>query len=607
MSDQDNTPVDGEAVGTETTPVDLSAMTETQLRERHTELAARRDELMSKDKSVAELAELAEITNGMNDAAEAINKFNAPAADVVEIVESIVPDEVPAEDAPAAEADDAPVGDEGPTETATTDGDEVVEVETVEVAPELVDAVAAALAAKERDDVDKGDDDATGLPAVAASRETAPIVASAAAQNLDAGQTMSLGEMGAALQTAMINGAGRNGDVIIASINPYGNKPDQDDQALGGDARRNHQILHPENPDYISVTAAIGCAPAEPPREIPSMFMQDEPVLGTLTEQRVNYGQIQLYNPSQLDPNQTGLMIPGPECDGVDANGNPNCTSSVELKCASVPCIEPNEPVKVIPFTACICVPDDLQFSADYVLADQLDKLNASFAKGKELYRLSEIRKQSIVRQFTPPYGAKAGVKQAALQIAALVKNNQRQAGSFEGYQMVFHGGDMYTMMADAMNRTWGVDNAMDDMMEELRRAGVSDFVELIDHDPAESSVDGAQPRPVINPTLVGNANAAPLEPFYSTPSIYLYRRDSFITGSPFSTQLGFGDREKDELASGCSKMIMRQYWLPPTFYGTRPAFAIDFTEFCASGSGPDRQTPVCAGAVAGGSGPDLP
>ena len=139
MSDQDNTPVDGEAVGTETTPVDLSAMTETELRERHTELAARRDELMSKDKNVAELAELAEITNGMNDAAEAINKFNAPAAEVVEIVESIVPDEVPAEDAATDEAAEAPVGDEGPTETVATDGDEVVEVETVEVAPELVD------------------------------------------------------------------------------------------------------------------------------------------------------------------------------------------------------------------------------------------------------------------------------------------------------------------------------------------------------------------------------------------------------------------------------------------------------------------------------------
>ena len=607
MSDQDNTPVDGEAVGTETTPVDLSAMNVDELRDRYDELNARRDELKSKTKSVAELAEMADLTEQMNAAAVEINKFNAPEEDLVEIVDSIVPDEVPAEDAPAAEATeaDAPVGDEGPTETATTDGDEVVETETVEVAPELVDAVAAALAAKA--DAPETDDDATGLPAVTASRETAPIVASAAAQNLDAGQTMSLGEMGAALQTAMINGAGRNGDVIIASINPYGNKPDQDDQALGGDARRNHEILHPENPDYISVTAAIGCAPAEPPREIPSCFMQDEPVLGTLTDQRVNYGQIQLYNPSQLDPNQTGLMIPGPECDGVDANGNPNCTSSVELECASVPCIEPNDPIKVIPMTACICVPDDLQFSADYVLADQLDKLNASFAKGKELYRLSEIRKQSIVRQFTPPYGAKAGVKQAALQIAALVKNNQRQAGDFSGYQMVFHGGDMYTIMSDAMNRTWGVSNGMDDMMQELSRAGVSDFIELIDHDPAESSIAGAAARPVVDPTLVGNANAAPLEPFYSTPSIYLYRRDSFITGSPFSTQLGFGDREKDELASGCSKMIMRQYWLPPTFYGCRPAFAIDFTEFCASGSGPDRQTPVCAGAVAGGSGPDLP
>jgi len=159
-------------------------------------------------------------------------------------------------------------------------------------------------------------------------------------------------------------------------------------------------------------------------------------------------------------------------------------------------------------------------------------------------------------------------------------------------------------MLADALNRTWGTSYGLDDLMQELSNMGVSDFVEILEEDPDSTTAAGA--RPVVDNTLVGNANVAPLEPFYATPTFHLYRKDSFITGSPFSTQLGFGDREKTELASGCSRMIMREYWLPPVHYGCRPSFVIDFDAFCASGSGPDRQAPVCAGSEAGGGGPAI-
>ena len=117
---EDNTPVDGDAVeAPETVAVDLSAMTETELRERHTELKARRDELAAKDKTVAELAELGDITSQMNETAEAVNKFVAGSGDVVDLAEPVVPDEVPADienktDDETPVSEDAPVGDEGP-------------------------------------------------------------------------------------------------------------------------------------------------------------------------------------------------------------------------------------------------------------------------------------------------------------------------------------------------------------------------------------------------------------------------------------------------------------------------------------------------------------
>jgi len=184
--------------------VDISTMTEAQLREREAELRTKYDELRAKDKNLAELGELATVTTDLKATVEAIGQFASSDDEVPAAPEAVVPDTAAdAEiDAKADEADEA----------------------------------------KSDDDTEAKTDEA---------------------------------------------------------------KSDDDTEA-----------------------------------KIPSCFNSDEVLPSTMTTRPISYGQIQLYDPSCIDPAMTGLMIPGPEC-------GPGCVPSVDLECAETACIEPNDPIKV--------------------------------------------------------------------------------------------------------------------------------------------------------------------------------------------------------------------------------------------------------------------
>jgi len=416
-----------------------------------------------------------------------------------------------------------------------------------------------------------------------ARRQVSPITAGATGEHGKTGNEVSFMEFGADLQDAIAWGANGNDLKIVASVNPYGRPSEWDgDQVLGNDATKNHEILFGGRED-LSVTAAV-CGPAEPIREIQTCFTADTPVLDSLTMRQAMYGQIQVYAPASLPEGMTGIMLPAPDCE--------NCPGDAKIDCLKVECEDPLEPHKATPIQACLCVSESLAFSAEFILESYMELLSARYAQVLEIQRLQAVRAQSWNRTFRPPYGAAAGIVQAAAQVMHLISNNSRYTGPVDDYQIVIPRGTSYTMLADLMNRVFGCDHALDDYLAALSDLGISTIIQTLDADGQHCGVaEGNVPMGFTGP--VGPEGCAPLEPFHQSPSIYIYRKDSFLTASPFELQVGIDSREKHEIEQGCVRMIQRQYWIPPVKFGCAPSIVLDFDAMCASGTGPDMTDPV--------------
>lgn len=393
-------------------------------------------------------------------------------------------------------------------------------------------------------------------------------------------------------EDAIALGATGESRSIVASVNPYGRPTRGGEGVLTHDYVHNHEVMFGDRED-LSVTAAV-CGPAEPIREIQSCFTADTPVLDSMTIRQAMYGQIQVYAPAQLPEDATGIMLPAPDCE--------TCPGEADIDCLTVECVDPLDPVKASPIQACLCVSESLAFSAPFVLESYMNLLSARYAQVLEIQRLQAIRAQSFNRTFTPPYGAAQGIVQAAAQVMHLIASNSRYSGPAEDYQIVIPRGSTYTMLADIMNRIFGCNHALDDYLEALDDLGISTIVQTLDAD-GQHCTQGALNVPATFTGDLGPAGCAPLEPFHQTPSLYIYRKDKFLTASPFDIQVGIDSRDKHEIEQGCVRMIRREWWVPPVAFGCSPSIVLDFEEMCAAGTGPDATDPAGCGMEGGDEG----
>lgn len=429
------------------------------------------------------------------------------------------------------------------------------------------------------------------------ARRPLAAIRAGAVDGVNSGDELGFMEFGGHLSQAIASVASSGTEKIVATVNPYGSKAEWDTSSmLTGSAVDNHRVLFGDRED-LSVTAAV-CGPAEPIREIQTCFQADTPVLDSLTVRQADYGQIQVYAPAMLPEGSTGIMVPAPDCE--------TCPGEADIECLTVECVDPLPPVPATPSQACLCVSESLMFSAPFVLESYMQLLSARYAQILEIQRLQAIRAQSYNRTFTPSHGAAQGIFQAAAQVMHLISSNPRYNGDLSDYQIVIPRGAMFTALADIMNRIYGCDHALDDYLGALDDLGISTIIQTLDADGQHCDA-GALNVPATFTGELGPAGCAPLEPFHQTPSMYIYKRSSFLTASPFDISVGVdaASRTKQEIEQGCVRMIQRQWWVPPVKFGCEPAIVLDFNAFPACGTGPDVSDPCPTGdpGLEGGGG----
>ena len=545
---------------------------DSEMRTRHAELAARLEEIGAPTSIVA-LDERNAIRAEMNHYAAAVNRLAA--GDTEETIELVEPGEAPA----------TPEGAENTTETPEGGAPAPEGGEPAPSSAPTADAEPTAPVSA--DDVSNTDPSTNGNGNVApeAPVEMATITAGASS-SAGPGNAMSFSDLGRGIADALSNGG--NGISIVASVNAYGHVADNEN-ALGDNARRNHEILFGGRQD-LTVTAAV-CGPPEPIRRLPDCFQMGMPFSQVLTTQQVRYGSIQVYAPLSLPDNIDAVMIPGPEC--------VNCAPNMDQECLCAACVEPLDAVDAIPLSSCLQVPEQLMFADDFVLEQYVKQLTTGFERSVERWRMGVVRENSYVRQFTSPYGHSLGVRQAAMQVMAQLSYKTRSNGGIvdlSNYFMVIPPGDKFVAATDEMNRVVRSQNGMDDYIAWFESKGAT-VIEAMDFDLA-GSIDPAPPTGFTG--ALGNAAAAPLEGFHQTPSIYFVPRGKFLHGSPFDIEVGVDNRDKSEVESGCTRMIRREWWTPPVPFGCASSVVVDFTEACAPGTYPGAVGPVCNGALAG-------
>lgn len=544
------------------------------------QILAKRDELLSQAADAVKTEDDAPITMGQ---AKLKRELTAAANEVTKVyndfitAEDVDPVDAAEKPEPKAEEDDKASADPAADATA----DQVEKAET----PEVV---------AEGEGGNAGVPEPQGAPEGAGEKveELAPVLANAFAH--------APYEPGTALDDSMLVEAIKSAALVpdavtvVATVNGY----DPDMPRLGADPVANQAILYPNADGINDITAAV-CGPVQPIAVIPECFRSGEPMGATFTTAPTSFGQIQIYEPQGLGT-PAGIDLDAASC--VDCDETP----ADPIDCLQADCILPGAPVGPKPYLACLCVDEELAFSNPIVLQHHLRRLTAFWDQQKELRRMERVRAQSYVRRFTAPYGSAAGVHQAIAQVKSAIMADPRFTGEFSNYIAFIPGGhSMFsTVMADIGNRFSGSANLGDDVLAGLQELGVGQVVMGLDHEVNSSTAGFTAPTGFTG--ALGNGGAADLEEFTQFGTIYLYRREDFLVASPFDIQIGLDTREKSEIPNGCMKLYRREYWIEPLKFGCNPSVVLDFSGLCASGSGPDRQTPICAGSVAGGGGAPL-
>lgn len=338
--------------------------------------------------------------------------------------------------------------------------------------------------------------------------------------------------------------------------------------------------------DRSSFTAALNCkGPVQPIQDIPFCYTQGRPLQdsGLISTFEAINGQIQLYGCHSL-PEVEGLLQEAADCE--DCN---DCGES--LKCASHQCIEPLKPMEPKPHITCLCVPESLRFSADFVLERALEDFAISTDIAYEQMWLQQLRELSIIRQIDgslkPEHGAYSTMKRTMLTIKSRLAINPREnCGGLDNYSAFIPGGEALfcAAMMDAMSRVVGCECPGEDILQMLEDT-VGSLTFGLDQDP-----NGPQIAEGFTDTWVDDTvnNPLPLEDPVNAGSVALIPRDSLGLASPLQTEYGIDDRDNCNVHSGCLKLARREWWFDMFQVGCRAPIFADFTNLGTCGTGPD-------------------
>ena len=447
---------------------------------------------------------------------------------------------------------------------------------------------------------------------VAAGLSAARIVESEASQpfkleNRNGTSITSLEGIQASLRETAAMGQGKQN--WIGSFNPYGQFDEADH--LTNDSYANFKLIHgedtrevrrsfmsasgsaPADKDRPAFSAALNCAgPIKPVMDIPFCYsggrpLQDAGFISLFPG--YEHGQIQLYDCHEL-PVFPDLIQPAATCE--DEKGEvAGCDSCGEYSCAGYKCIEPGEIYTPEAFMQCMCLPEHLQFAHPMVMERAMEDFAIATDKSWELKWLADLRAQSLIRTVDGSAAAEHGgfstILRAFLALKSRFALDGRCAGGLQDYGMFVPGGEAMfcAAMADKLSRVLGCECPGEDVLEYITSKFNIPVTFGLDQDPNGAQV--AEGFTSVWDDTTPNV-PAPLESIVDAGTMYLIPRDTFITASPMSYEMGFEQKTKCEMGSGCMKMLRREWWFPLIKMGCRESIAIDFKALGTCGTGPD-------------------
>ena len=451
------------------------------------------------------------------------------------------------------------------------------------------------------EDVPAPDGGASTLPMEDAKPAKEPFVmASAGASGAD---ILTLEDFGKALKGSI----GRRSETFVGEISPLRgvtagvltNNPEENFRLMyGEDTKQMFEIVDratgktEADPHRNSFTAAINCGgPPEPVQDIPFCYSQGRPLQdsGIISVFEAVNGQIQLYDCHDLPAVPANFL----NDDGPPANLGDcvDCDNSPTLVCGAHTCIQPRPAVEPRPFITCMCIPESLRFSADYLLERALEEFAIHTDIVWEQHWLTQLSALSVARSFdagaSAAHGAHAAFQRMLLDIASNMAGNPRtNCGGLENYSVFVPGGEAMFVAAvkDRISRVVGCDCPGEDILQVISDMTNGNIVFGLDADPTATN----------NPTFVDYNNEAvgaapvPLEAGIDAGSLYLIPRDSIGTASPLTVEMGIDDREKAEIERGCLKLIRREWWFDLFTVGCRQPIRIEIDNLNTCGTGPD-------------------
>lgn len=397
----DNTPDEGND------PIDLSTMSEAELRAHHAQLKARIDELREGDMTPAKAVEINELRAEANEAVQAVNAILALGAEGGDL-----------ELSPAAEAAPEPTADAADT---TTDTQEIQVADDNTPASDGADEVVAAAEA-----IVEGAAPELAMTA-SAGRPTAPAqpevpkaavayVAGAGQQGYTQGKPLDWTQLGRAFESVRLSAPPGSGTVqaVVANLPAFEDTPDlgvemltnvnsvtQNDRLIAEsveafNAKRAARIAGVEYVAPDARTAAI-CTPLDIIREIPQCGETDTPFTDLFPQRPIGrLGFTFTRGSSAASVNGAITLI---DIDEFEAQLDENDTETWK-PCIPIDCAVPVE-VTAEELVTCVTVQTSTELSAPERVQEFMHKLKVQRARRREQIQLARF--DDTASGYNPP------------------------------------------------------------------------------------------------------------------------------------------------------------------------------------------------------------
>ncbi len=426
-----------------TLPDNLDQLSETQLRELHTDYVSRITELRDEEVlTVAQARELRRLVEEANTVGAVINEVAAPmpAVDDTNPARPEVPT-VTAEAPVSAEAVEAPA-----------------EISDEVVPDELPQPVAASIRVNELDTPDGGPGSETpNIPG-------AVFTASASQADYTAGAELTIEDLGHLFESAgreQISGGNYQGKARLASIDRYVDGAPR----LGSDKYFNTQLIN-SLPQHDPKTAAI-CGPIDIVRPIPDCVDTGRYIRNMFRQVPAPRGAFQFMKSIGLADVSDAVTI---WTDADQAAIDPNDQSTWK-QCHALVC-EPTITTQVEAIVACLTVETKQEFSAPEQVQNNINTIAALTDRVAEGELLRRIDALSSAYTFTGDYGSLPRIVQL---IETLIGRSMSVSRSVtpDNYRVILPAGLLQQLTIDSMNRGFRDACCPDEVMKMFMEMGI--------------------------------------------------------------------------------------------------------------------------------------